>query len=337
MSHELEMVDGNASFAFNKNKGMPWHRLGLQMDGNQDASTMLRAANADYEVTTWPVTVIHPTTGENVEVDNSFVTGRFSPHTGDMETWATVKGRYEVVQNSEVLEKALAVVGSSMGDAVIDTLGVLNDGKRFFATLNMEDLIIDPTGINDVIKRNLVIETSHDGTTPIRYINTDVRAVCANTVRFARMSAQSTFTARHTTNVGNKLAEAGLVLGISNEWATAFKLEAEGLLAAPVSDFDITRVLDDIWPDKQADTDRKARTRNDNIVSVRSRLSSAKNFGGHGKNAWGLLQAVTEHFDHGRGLDADKAALDSMTLGSVASKGKLVAHESIRNRVLALA
>ena len=337
MSHELELINGDASFAFNSKRGLPWHRLGVSMDGDQDAHTMLRAANADYQVVLTPATTQHPGTGETMVIEDNFVTGRFSPHTGEYETWAPVKGRYAVVQNEEVLEKALAVVGSSMGDAVIDTLGVLNDGKRFFATINMEDLVIDPLGVNDVIKRNLVVESSHDGTTPIRYINTDVRAVCANTVRFAKMSAQSMFTARHTTNVANKLAEAGLVLGISNEWAVAFKAEAEELLAASVSDFDISRVMDDIWPEKKADTDRKARTRDENIVSVRSRLASHKNAGGHGNNAWSLLQAITEHFDHGRGLDAEKAAIDSMTLGSVSTKGKLTAHESIRDRVLALA
>jgi hypothetical protein len=36
-------------------------------------------------------------------------------------------------------------------------------------------------------------------------------------------------------------------------------------------------------------------------------------------------------------VDAEKAAEDSMTLGSVSTKGKLTAHESIRDRVLALA
>ena len=336
MSHELEMIDGNASMAFNKNRGMPWHRLGVPMDGDQDAATMLRTANADYEVTTWPVTVIHPFTGENVAVDNSFVTGRIDNNTGHMETWATVKGRYEVVQNGEVLEKALAVVGASMGDAVVDTLGVLNDGKRFFATINMEDLIIDPLGANDVIKRNLVVETSHDGTTPIRYINTDVRAVCANTVRFARMSAQSMFTARHTTNVGNKLAEAGQVLGISNEWASAFKAEAEELIATPIQGRDFDRVMEVIYPVKDADTDRKGRTRSDNIDLIAARFRSHKNAAGFGENAWSLLNAVTEFADHGRGVDADKAATDSMTLGSVATKIKVKAHEGIRDRVLAL-
>ncbi len=125
---------------------------------------MLRTANADYQVILTPVTTPHPVTGDPILVEDRFVTGRFSPHNDQYEAWETVKGRYAVVQNEVVLEKALAVVGSSMGDAVIDTLGVLNDGKRFFATINMEDLVIDPLGVNDVIKRNLVVESSHDET-----------------------------------------------------------------------------------------------------------------------------------------------------------------------------
>ena len=246
---------------------------------------MLRAANADYQVTLTPLTTPHPATGDPMTVEDNFVTGRFSPHTGEYEVWTPVKGRYAVVQNEVVLEKALAVVGSSMGDAVIDTLGVLNDGKRFFATINMEDLVIDPLGVNDVIKRNLVVESSHDGTTPIRYINTDVAPSAPTPSGSPRCRPRACSPLATPRTLANKLAEAGLVLGISNEWAVAFKTEAEELLAAPVSDFDISRVLDDVWPEKKADTDRKARTRDENIVSVRGRLTSHKNAGGHGNNA----------------------------------------------------
>ena len=51
MSHELEIVDGEASFAYRKQGGAPWHKLGVAVDGHQTAPEMLKLAKADYEVT----------------------------------------------------------------------------------------------------------------------------------------------------------------------------------------------------------------------------------------------------------------------------------------------
>ena len=182
MSHELEVKEGEASFAYRKEGGAPWHRLGTAVSGHQTAEEMLRLSKGDYEVTLLPVKYITPN-GVLLEMEDRFITARLDDD-GGVTPFETVKNRYRVVQNATVLQKALNVCGASKGDAIMDTAGVLNDGKEFFATIDLGTLIIDPHGVNDTIGRFLVVHTSHDGTTPITYANTDIRAVCKNTIRF---------------------------------------------------------------------------------------------------------------------------------------------------------
>lgn len=339
MSHELEInQSGEASFAYNRRNGMPWHRLGTPVDGNGTAEDMLRIAKADYEVQIVPVYTLDPFTGEPQIVPERFSTGRLDPHAEGIpafQSWEVVKGRYAVVQNKVVLEKALQVVGASGGEAVIDTLGVLNEGRRFFATIALDDLVIDPMGVNDKICRNLVVETSHDGTTPIRYVNTDVRAVCANTVRMALDMAQSVFTTRHTTNVAGRLDEAAEVLGMSTQWATEFNAMAERMLAIdiPHGSGRIDRVLNAIWPEGDADTDRKVRNRDAKVEDIRFRYANENNAGGFGTNGWSLFQAVGEYMDHGRGRTLAEHAEESMSIDNTVFKTKIIAQDAVLSLV----
>ena len=127
MSDNLERFEGKTSFAYNKDVGIPWHRTGQPMSGFQTVDTMLTAAFADYDVEVVPVYVQAPD-GTYVELESKKATARTNPHTGAYQPLAAVGNRYTPVQNREVLERALAVVGASKGDAVIDTLGVLDEG-----------------------------------------------------------------------------------------------------------------------------------------------------------------------------------------------------------------
>lgn len=329
MSHELEIIDGEASMAYNIMGGTPWHGLGTAVAGQQTAEEMLRIAKADYDVSLRPVFVQNDD-GEFVEVPERFATTRLD-HDGLLVPFEVMKKRYHVVQNAEVLNKALQVVGASAGDAVMETVGVLKDGRQFFAAIDLGTLVIDPTGVNDRIARYLLVHTSHDGTVPITYSNTDVRAVCANTVRFGQQTARSTFKARHTPNVDDALAEAQKVLEISTDWAAAFEATAEEMLAIPVPALSgkVDGVLDALWPVAEADTDRKVNNRNDIVGNVRHRFNNDRNAGKVGHNGWGLYNAVVEYLDHGRAGTATSRAMASMDPSSLVSARKVQAQAAV--------
>ena len=329
MSHELEIVDGEASFAYRKQGGAPWHKLGVAVDGHQTAPEMLKLAKADYEVTLLSVLYASPN-GDIKEMEDRYITARVNED-GKVVPFETVKNRYRVVQNSAVLEKALNVCGASHGDAIMDTCGVLKDGREFFATIDLGPLILDPHGVSDEIGRYMVVHTSHDGTSPITYACTDIRAVCKNTVRMGIETAKSTLTARHTVNYERALDEANEVLNISTEWAKSFKETAEKMLSIPVpaGSPKIDKVLNGLWSEKDADTDRKKENREEILSSVRSLYANRKNAGGFGYNGWSLFNAVGEYYDPHWFDDEARNAAASMQIGNKSHLMKVKAADLI--------
>jgi phage/plasmid-like protein (TIGR03299 family) len=295
---------------------------------------MLEAAYADYDVVLTKVAavddngaLIRNTDGTPVIITDSRATVRMDID-GTFSPLATVGTRYEVRQNREVLERAVAVVGASKGDAVIDTCGVLRNGARFFSTIDLGAIVIDPAGINDRIGRYLVVSTGHDGVWPIRYANTDIRAVCNNTVVLGLQQAQRVFTARHTRNVDFAMDDARTVLNLSTAWSEAFTKQAEDLLRINTSPSTgrIDRVLGTLYPERPTETERQRRRREGIVEVIRSIYMNEKNAAKFGHNGWSLVNAIGEYLDHYRESTPQERAAASMDDTSHATRTKLQAY-----------
>ena len=339
MAHELEIVKGKASMAYATGDGRltPWHRLGTPMKGLQTMEAMLKAANADFDVVLTRVAavddygnLIRDCDNRVVMIEDSRATIRQNPD-GSFAPLATVGTRYEVRQNHEVLERALAVVGASSGDALIDTVGVLRDGKRFFATIELDSLVLDPAGANDKIARYLVVSCGHDGVWPIRYANTDVRAVCNNTVVMGLSHAQRVFTARHTRNVDTVIEDAQRVLEISTAWGEAFSKEAERMMSIniPNGSLKIDKVLSKVFPAEREETARQKKNREEVHTLIRGLYVNDKNAGKFGFNGWSLYNAIVEYLVHYKYEDPAVGAMAAMDESSVNTQKKIAAHKAV--------
>lgn len=342
MAHELEInEDGTARFAYAIGGGIPWHRLGTPMQGLQTVDAMLEAAGADYTVRLTRVAAVDDegnfivdAKGNPIIIHDSRATIRDNGD-GTFDDLATVGTRYVVKQNREVAERALAVVGASEGEAVVDTAGVLQGGRRFFMTLDLGSLIIDPMGVNDRIARYLVVSTGHDGVWPVRYANTDIRAVCNNTVRLGISNAERVFVARHTKNIDSAFEDAREVLRISVDWATQFKSMAEEMLSIPVpsSSARLDKVLDSVFPVKKDETDRQKNNRERQNMIIRAIYESDKNAGGFGHNGWAIFNAIGEYLDHHRDADIDERAFASLDDNSWVTRTKILAQNAVLSLV----
>jgi phage/plasmid-like protein (TIGR03299 family) len=336
MSHELETnADGRTRMAYAGEA--PWHRLGIKMNGLQTAESMLNAAMADFDVVTTKVAAVDDegnfilnSDGTPIIINDSRATVRVNGD-GTFDGLATVGTRYCVTQNKEALNRALDIVGASEDAAVVETAGVLRDGKEFFASINLGPLILDPMGVNDRIERYLLVRNGHDGKIPILYANTSLRPVCKNTVIAAIREARSVFSARHTRNQDAALEQAGEVLRISADWAKGFKEMAEKMLRVPVpagsKQFDT--IFDAVFPESDAKTKRQQENRQELGMTVRAIYRSEKNAGGYGFNGWSAYNAIGEYLDHHRDADAKDRAAASMDLNSWVSKKKEVAQHAI--------
>jgi phage/plasmid-like protein (TIGR03299 family) len=341
MAHNLEInKDGLARFAY-ADREAPWHRLGKPMKGLQTLDAMLEAAQADYEVILTKVAavddegnLIMDKNGHPVLIEDSRATVRNNGD-GTYDSLATVGTRYEVRQNREVMERALAVVGATDGDAVIDTCGVLKGGARFFSTIDLGTLVIDPMGVNDRIARFLVVSTGHDGVWPIRYANTDIRAVCQNTVIMGLKDAERVFTARHTRNVDTAIQDANQALRISVEWAKSFKIMAERMLAIPVplGSASVDKVIDKVFVPKKDETDRQRRNREQINQMVRGLYTNERNGKNYGYNGWSIYNSVVEFLDHYRDDDKVAMAQASMDDTSWVTRKKIEAQYAVLSLV----
>lgn len=339
MAHELEIVGKKAKMAYagGGDRMPPWHRLGTRMEGLQTMEAMLEAAQADYDVILTRVAavddngeLIRNSDGSVVLVEDSRATIRQNLD-GSFNALATVGTRYEVRQNREVLERALAVVGASEGDAVMDTVGVLRDGARFFATIELGGLVIDPAGVNDKIARYLVVSAGHDGIWPIRYANTDIRAVCSNTVVLGLKQAQRVFTARHTRNVDGAIEDARQVLNISVKWAESFSAEAERMLRiqTPLGGKKIDSVISAVFPKEVNETDRQRTNREQMYEMIRNIYLNDRNAGKFGFNGWSLYNAIVEYIDFYRASDPVAGAIAAMDENSSGTQKKMLAHRAV--------
>lgn len=330
MSHGLDRTKaGRTKMAYN-DREVPWHRLGTPMKGLQTMEAMLEAASANYDVILTKVAAVDDSgelirnpDGTPVVVDDGRATLRQN-NDGSFDALATVGTRYEVRQNREVLERALAVVGASKGDAVIDTCGVLKGGSRFFATIDLGAMVVDASGRDDKLCRYLVISTGHDGIWPIRYANTDIRAVCNNTVVLAQKSARRVFTARHTRNMDSFVDDAREVLEISVLWQEEFTRNINDLLAIRTHPNHLDeKVLEVVSPKKGNETKREQEYRESVWDMLNQLYRNERNAGGFGPNGWSAYNAICEYLDHYRFTTAEELAVASMDENSVATKKKL--------------
>ncbi len=338
MAHGLELdKDGKAKMAFS-NREIPWHRLGVSMQGLQTAEAMLTAAQADFDVVTTKIAAVDDAGAFILNSDNAPViiegaraTVRVNPNDGTFDGLAVVGSRYNVVQNAECLNYALDIVGASKGDTVVDTCGVLDEGAEFFACLDLGSLVIDPNGIDDVIDRYLLVRNSHNGKIPVTFAFTNIRVVCRNTVIAGMKQSKRIFTARHTRNLENALENAQHVLEISTAWSESFTKTAEKMLSikVPANSKQFTTLLDNVFPAEKSATVRQTGNRDKVLSLVRGIYGNQNNGAAYGFNGWSSYNSIVEYLDHYRDAPPDERALASMDSHSWVSQRKALAEDII--------
>ena len=106
---------------------------------------------------------------------------------------------------------------------------------------------------------------------------------------------------------------------------------AERLLRVPVpaGSRKIDTVLDGLWPERDADTDRKKENRDETLSMVRTLFHSNKNASGYGYNGWSLFNAVGEYYDHNWFDDPNRNAAAAMKIGNKSHQMKAKAADLI--------
>lgn len=310
-------------------KAPSWHKIGKAVNQTLSKEEMLEKADADYEVILSPVQVEDLRTGKFMTVDDRYVTGRLDPATLELQNWEVVKGRYQVVPNEVIIDKAIAIVNKSSGDAVLESVGTLDGGRKFFACVRTTQLTLSPDKkTQDIIDNHIVIMTSHDGSIPICYYNLDSRRINSTIYRISSNKDYASFCLRkrHTPNATDRLEEASEVLMMRDVWTKQIADSIE-MLSVELRNYQVNDYLKKIWSLSKANTKKKREYTEFVHDRVKQLYDSQINSGTFGETKWALLNAICEFYDFHRNVDELDAIQQSFEIDNLVHRDKLSAYK----------
>lgn len=337
MADNIETKGALAAFA--SRAVAAWHNLGTVFDNARKMTTadmLAESHTAGWNVRLSP---FGEATGTLYSATpDLYVVERDNPFTpGEVDALAVVGKRYRVAQNEEV---------AAFGDTIIEvsggrweTMGSLDNGRRFFGALAFtDDIVLDPTGRADTINRYLTVASSHDGTMQVTAMKTNVRVVCANTLRMAFNNNSGIFTARHTGDIKGRIEDARAALGMAVAYDDAFEAEAKALIEFETTLSDFHKIVESVYPKPEADTkgaQKKWDTKIDLLESIYlGRGDQGDTMSNITGTAWGVLNALTERVDYYRNPRSDNP--QGVTLGAAGFDANANTHKQlILNKVLA--
>ncbi len=281
MPHEVETM------AYNLQRGLPWHGLGVAVDGEQDSESMLIAAGLDWAVR--PSVVFDD---EGREIPGYSANKRSS----DGRVLGIVGSRYQIVQNREAFAFTDALIG---GDVKYETAGSLSNGKRVWVLSHIGPMEI----LGDTIDQYVCFTNSHDGSSGVRVVVTPVRVVCANTLSMAIGQAKRSWTARHTMSVNSRMDEARRTLDLVGLYMKGMEAEARRLSSIRMTKDEWAKIVNGVFPMDQTDEDGEEVTARKMVNIKRSNedlflAMFDDTVGEHRLTGWGAVQATTDFEQH---------------------------------------
>lgn len=285
-----------------------WHNLGTVFSKPVTADELMELANLDN----WRVRLVEIEAPDfNMNDQKYFFVVRDNHQTGEVDVLSTAGQRYEPFQNESMFYMGHDLQRAGLGRW--ETAGSLRGGRVVFGSLSIDrEVVLDPTGANDVIKNYLMLAASHDGTLAITAANTPVRVVCSNTLNFALSGAKQKFSFRHTQTAESKAAYVAKAISDAHGYIDRFEAVANDLVNHKISDKVFNDILLTAYPkpaEKEGGKANRAMTmwtkKFDSLNSLRVSHTNAMWDG----TAWGALQVLTEDLDWfrtGRGDNAEE-------------------------------
>ncbi len=265
----------------------PWHGLGTIVAEAPDSKEALGLAGLDWQVIQKKIY-----TSDRKPVQGYLANVRDT----DGQLLGVVSDRYRVVQN----EDAFAFTDALLGEGVrYETAGSLQSGRRVWmlAKLPNEYIIL-----GEQISPYLVFSNTHDGSGAIKVAMTPVRVVCSNTLNLALHTTKRCWSAKHTTNIAEKLDEARETLLFAESYMSALGAEFEELCKVRVSDRKAMELVKTLLPMKDDMTIQQKKNVRNLQEDLKQRYFDAPDLQDTGKNAYRFINAVSDFATHSKPL-----------------------------------
>jgi len=305
MAHEIDMSNGKANMAYVGS--VPWHGLGRQLTEDADLATWRVEAGMDWNVG-----------GSDLIYKGKDNTQLFFPdrkvlfRSDNSAALGVVSNEYKIVHPGEVMEffrDLIADQGFKM-----ETAGCLFGGRKFWALARTGEAVRIMG--QDEIKPYLLMASSCDGSMATAVHLTSVRVVCNNTLRMS-IGADASKARIRVPHSANFEAESvkqqlGLVAGAWENFIGNINLLAKFKIDRDLAIQTIADELKAEWKNKEGgDMEQgemlEASSVLRRIIQLYDGASLGNDYRSSKGTAWGLVNAVTQYFDHESGGKGDKS------------------------------
>jgi phage/plasmid-like protein (TIGR03299 family) len=307
MSHELTSTDNMFSV-----REMPWHRLGEVLE-NYPTRAEAQPLVHGWEPVATPLYRGVPEIAEDGELRTRYeeVSNHVAQERSDNGALLGVTTKtFTPVLNDTMWDVAEAIQGGGV-DVRYETGGSIRGGAHVWLMLRLEEPLVidrDPNGASIPF---YLLQNAHDGSGAFRGLATQVRVVCANTIRAADMDAKAKgteFTFRHTQSVADRIEEAREALAGWRVSVEEYRQLANLMLGEKVSAKGEREFLERFIPAPldPMTSDRVKR----NIEEARDQwreVYASVTCEGITGTAWGLLQASSEWSEHIRRANSNES------------------------------
>ncbi|WP_443938799.1 DUF932 domain-containing protein [Pedobacter sp. MW01-1-1] len=341
MAHNLYFNEGTNKHSFFSVKEKAWHALGTIVEHYPTSAEALAFAGLDYTVEKRPLYTLDALNFKlinepdpdaiilgnhtQIEVPNYFATLRT-----DTEQVLGVVGKdYKVVQNTDAFAFFDSIVGGTDG-ILYETAGGLGKGERIFITAKLPSYI--KVGKADLIEQYLFLTTSHDGFGSISAAFTPIRVVCNNTLNAALRHNSNAIKIRHSSGATERLKQAHLLMGISNQLATEMEEVFNHWAKTRITDLELKKLIQQAMaPNKEVlqklknGVEDECSTAFKNIVenTFEYALSNPSQLLDTTKGTvFGAYNAITGYFQNVRKFKDTEAKFKSIIDGTAKMKGQ---------------
>ena len=306
MAHELTLNNGIAEMAFVGET--PWHGLGQKLEQDASFEQWQVAAGMDWTIKSSPVYFEDTDENEHRNLE-SFEGKNVLFRSDNKKGLGLVSDRYKPVQPAEVLNFFKSLVDEN--GFKLHTAGTLFGGKRMWAlaeTGNFGEVSKD-----DGVGGFLLLSTSCDKSLATTARFTTVRVVCNNTLSWASSDNTNMVSFNHMQKFDHDAVKAELASSVASfgsfmDMAKLLKKQQMNAVAVDTFMFNLLK-------EPEQECVEVASTKGfQKILSLFD--SEAKGFEMAKHSKWGMLNAVTEYFDHHAPNRSQDRRLNSAWFGS---------------------
>lgn len=261
----------------------PWHGIGTIVQDAPSSKEAIQLAGLD-----WLISQKDVFTESGVQIPGYKANIRST----DQSVLGVVSDRYQIVQN----EDAFAFTDGLLGEGVTyETAGSLQGGRRTFILARLPERFIIA---GDEIMPYFVIMNSHDGSCSIKAAMTPVRVVCQNTLNLALKTAKRTWTAKHTSNIMDRIDDAKTTLQFAEKYMSELGKGVDSLVHKKLTDRKVMEFLSEFFPVTE---DMSAAQKKNNLIllnDMKARYFDAPDLQDTGRNGYRFINAVADFATH---------------------------------------